>query len=45
MPKLFEVEGIPATFIFNEEGKLIEQRVGSDNYNTPAYRKLFGAVQ
>jgi thiol-disulfide isomerase/thioredoxin len=45
MPKLFEVEGIPATFIFNEEGKLIEQRVGSDDYNTPAYRKLFGAIQ
>jgi thiol-disulfide isomerase/thioredoxin len=44
-PKLFEVEGIPATFIFNEEGKLIEQRVGSDDYNTPTYRKLFGAIQ
>jgi thiol-disulfide isomerase/thioredoxin len=45
MPKLFEVNGIPTTFIFNEQGELIEQREGSDNYNTPAYRKLFGAIQ
>jgi thiol-disulfide isomerase/thioredoxin len=44
LPELFSVNGIPTTFIFNEQGELIEQREGSDNYDTEAYRKLFGAV-
>lgn len=44
MPALFAVDGIPATFIFDESGKLIEQRIGSDDYDTPSYRKLFGAA-
>ena len=44
LPDLFAVNGIPTTFIFNEEGELVEQREGSDDYNTAAYRKLFGAV-
>lgn len=45
LPPLFAVNGIPTTFIFNEEGQLMAQREGSENYNTPDYRKLFGAVK
>ena len=45
LPDLFAVNGIPTTFIFDETGKLIEQREGSDDYNTAAYRKLFGAAK
>lgn len=45
LPALFAVDGIPATFIFDEKGKLVEQRIGSDDYDTPAYRHLFGAVK
>jgi thiol-disulfide isomerase/thioredoxin len=43
LPPLFTVNGIPTTFIFNEDGKLIDKREGSDNYDTPSYRNLFGA--
>lgn len=39
-PVLFNVEGIPATFIFNESGELIKRIEGSDNYNTQEYRSL-----
>lgn len=45
LPGLFAVNGIPTTFIFNEAGELIEQREGSEDYNTPTYRKLFGAAK
>lgn len=45
IPELFTVNGIPTTFIFNEQGQLIAQHEGSENYNTPDYRKLFGAVR
>jgi thiol-disulfide isomerase/thioredoxin len=45
LPDLFAVDGIPATFIFNEGGQLADQRIGSENYNTPAYRKLFGVAK
>jgi hypothetical protein len=45
LPELFAVNGIPATFIFDETGRLTTQREGSENYNTEAYRKLFGAVK
>ena len=45
LPNLFAVNGIPTTFIFNEEGQLIERREGSDNYDTPAYRNLLGAAK
>jgi thiol-disulfide isomerase/thioredoxin len=44
LPELFAVNGIPTTFIFNEAGELIERREGSENYDTPAYRKLFEAT-
>lgn len=40
LPHLFNVEGIPATFIFNEEGKLIKQVNGSDDYDAETYRSL-----
>jgi thiol-disulfide isomerase/thioredoxin len=37
LPPLFNVEGIPTTFIFDEQGKLIHQQVGSVDYNTTKY--------
>lgn len=45
VPELFTVNGIPTTFIFNESGELIAQREGSEDYNTPEYRKLFEAAK
>lgn len=40
LPELFNVRGIPATFIFDENGQLIKSMEGADNYDTDAYRKL-----
>lgn len=40
MPELFNVQGIPATFIFNAKGELIKKIEGRDNYNTEEYVKL-----
>lgn len=40
LPKLFNLESIPATFLFDEDGKLIKQINGSDDYNTEKYRSL-----
>ena len=40
LPPLFNVQGIPATFIFNEHGALIEQINGGDDYNTDYYKTL-----
>ena len=40
LPALFNVEGIPATFIFDETGKLMHQVEGSDDYDTDFYKKL-----
>lgn len=37
LPKLFSVDGIPATFIFNEKGELIHQQVGSTNFDTKQF--------
>lgn len=39
-PELFNVRGIPATFIFDEKGQLMKSREGSDDYDTEAYRQL-----
>lgn len=44
LPDLFAVDGIPTTFIFDEQGRLLAQREGSEDYNTPRYRKLFGGA-
>lgn len=40
LPQLFNVQGIPATFIFNEQGKLIQRIDGGDDYDTDRYREL-----
>lgn len=40
LPELFNTEGIPATFIFNEKGELIKSNEGMDDYNTEAYVQL-----
>lgn len=41
LPELFNVQGIPATFIFNEKAELIKRVDGSDDYDTDLYRTLF----
>lgn len=40
-PALFNVQGIPATFIFNEKGELIKQIEGMENFDKEEYRTLF----
>lgn len=40
LPQLFNVQGIPATFIFNEQGELIQRIDGGDDYDTDRYREL-----
>lgn len=40
LPALFNTPGIPATFIFNENGKLIKRIDGADDYNSKQYRDL-----
>ena len=40
LPELFNIEGIPATFIFNEKGELIKENNGGDNYDTSTYVEL-----
>ena len=39
-PALFNVDGIPATFIFSESGELIKRIDGSEDYNTAQYKSL-----
>lgn len=41
LPALFNVGGIPSTFIFNETGELIKRMDGADFYDTDDYRALF----
>ena len=43
LPELFNVEGIPSTFIFNEEGKLVFSAVGSEDYSKPKFVKMLSA--
>lgn len=40
LPDLFNVQGIPATFIFNEKAELIKRIDGSEDYNTAQYKTL-----
>ena len=40
-PALFQVQAIPATFIFNEKGELVKRIDGGENYDTREYRNLF----
>ena len=37
LPALFNIDGIPATFIFNEDGILEMQNNGADDYDTEEY--------
>lgn len=45
MPELFNVQGIPATFIFDENGALIKQNMGAENYDTDAYRQILNGTE
>ena len=40
LPALFDVSGIPATFIFNAKGELVKSIRGGDNYDTEEYVQL-----
>jgi thiol-disulfide isomerase/thioredoxin len=40
LPAMFNVQGIPTTFIFDESGMLIQRIDGGDNYDSQEYRKL-----
>jgi thiol-disulfide isomerase/thioredoxin len=40
LPLLFNVQGIPTTFIFNENGELTHRIDGGDNYNSEHYRNM-----
>ena len=40
LPELFNVQGIPSTFIFNENGELIQRLDGGDNYDSEKYRDM-----
>ena len=40
LPSLFNVQGIPATFIFNQNGELVKRIDGMDDYDTRAYREM-----
>ena len=39
-PALFQVQGIPATFIFNESGELVKKIEGTENYDTNEYKTI-----
>lgn len=40
LPAMFNVQGIPTTFIFDESGKLTQRIDGGENYDSQEYRKL-----
>ena len=40
LPEMLDVPTIPTTFIVGKDGKLVEHKVGSSNYNTDRYKKL-----
>lgn len=40
LPDLFNVRGIPVTFIFDENGELVQQIEGGEDYNTKEYKAL-----
>lgn len=40
LPELFNVQGIPVTFIFDEQGTLIQRIDGAADYHNNEYRKL-----
>lgn len=40
LPSLFEVQGIPVTYVFNEAGELIYRKDGAFNYDSPYFTDL-----
>jgi thiol-disulfide isomerase/thioredoxin len=40
LPGELQVAGIPTTFIFDEEGNLIFNHVGSEDYSRPKFKKM-----
>ena len=40
LPQVFVTDGIPMTIIFDEQGKIIFQLVGSENYDTQRFADL-----
>lgn len=40
LPGIFSVDGIPTTFIFDENGKLLKRIDGADDYDTMKYAEL-----
>ena len=42
LPPAFQTGSIPATFIFDEEGKLLRKNIGAEDYNTDEYIGLLG---
>jgi thiol-disulfide isomerase/thioredoxin len=40
LPEIFNVQSIPTTFIFNENGELIHRVDGGEDYDTKEYREL-----
>lgn len=42
LPSLFQVQGIPVTYVFNEDGELIYRKDGAFNYDTPYFTDLLG---
>ena len=40
LPALFNVQGSPATFIFNEKGDLLNRIEGATDYDTDQFRKM-----
>ena len=45
LPSLLAVESIPATFIFDEKGKLIRRIDGMHNYDTEEFKNLLSGGQ
>lgn len=41
LPPVFEVSGIPTTFIFNENGELVDRIEGARDYSTATYQQFF----
>lgn len=40
LPDIFKVDGIPATFIFNDKGELSKANYGMDDYSTNEYLQM-----
>ncbi|MCC6760654.1 MAG: TlpA family protein disulfide reductase [Chitinophagaceae bacterium] len=40
LPDLLNVPGIPASFFFDENGQLVKEISGAEDYNTPAIKAL-----